>query len=101
MSDTVNSSAGGQSADEDDSIIRLTDDEGNEQEFELLDLIEYGDAQYAVLIPTEEEEDQVLIFQVEDAEKETNVLTPVSDMDLAGAVFELFRTRNADRFDFD
>ena len=103
MSDTININPDAPSDDEGSDLISLKDENGREQQFELLDLIDYSGTQYAVLAPVEGEEndDQVLIFEVEDADKETNVLTPVDDQGLADAIFELFRNRNADRFEFD
>lgn len=81
-------------------IITLTDPQGNDVEFEFLDLIEYSADSYAVLIPTDEEADQVLIFKVENASLEDNTFLPVEDPDLAMAVFELFREKNKEFFDF-
>lgn len=81
-------------------IITLTDDKGNEIDFEFLDMIDYSSKQYAVLIPSDEAADQVVIFEVEDADAEDNVLTPVNDPDLAMAVFNLFKDRNREYYDF-
>ena len=40
-----------------DNIIILNDEEGNEVEFEFLDLIEFEGEEYVVLLPVEETED--------------------------------------------
>lgn len=93
-------SAPGTDAAERGEIITLTDPQGNEIDFEFLDLIEYSADSYAVLIPTDEDADQVLIFKVENASLEDNTFTPVEDADLAMAVFELFREKNKEFFDF-
>lgn len=92
--------APGTDAAERGEIITLTDPQGNEIDFEFLDLIEYSADSYAVLIPTDEDADQVLIFKVENASLEDNTFTPVEDPDLAMAVFELFREKNKEFFDF-
>lgn len=91
------------SEDEGSDRITLTDENGQTQEFEFLDFIDYSDKQYAVLAPLEGEadDDQVLIFEVENADQENNTLIPVTDEGLANAIFELFRNRNADRFEFE
>lgn len=88
---------------EESSIITLTDSRGRKVRFELLDMINYSGTDYAVMVPAEEGEDadQVLIFRVEDAEKDVNTLTLVDNPETAQAIFELFRTKNANRFDFD
>ena len=80
--------------------ITLTDDCGNDIDFEFLDLIEYSSNSYAVLIPTDEAADQVLIFKVENASLEDNTFSPVEDPDLAQAIFDLFRVKNEEYFDF-
>ena len=86
---------------EEDNIIILTDEDGNDVEFELLDLIKYSDKDYAVLIPANEDTDEVIIFEVIDADKEDNTFIEVENDELAEAIFQLFCTKNADRFDFD
>ena len=39
-----------------DNILVLNDEEGNEVEFEFLDIIEYEGEEYVVLLPVEEED---------------------------------------------
>ena len=77
---------------DDDSIITLTDDEGTEVDFLLLDVVEYDEKDYLVLLPLEDEEDEednVLILQaVRNGEEESYV--GVEDEDVLNAVFELF-----------
>ena len=43
--------------------VTLTDENGQEADFEILDLILYQDEQYVVLMPLDEEDDQVVIPQ--------------------------------------
>ena len=92
--------ASGRETTERGEIITLTDDCGNDIDFEFLDLIEYSSNSYAVLIPTDEAADQVLIFKVENASLEDNTFSPVEDPDLAQAIFDLFRVKNEEYFDF-
>ena len=80
---------------DDDSIITLTDDEGNEVDFLLLDVVEYEEKDYLVLLPMEEEEDDtdaeedVLILQaVRNGEEETYI--GIEDENVLNAVFSLF-----------
>ena len=68
---------------ENDNIIVLNDDDGNEVEFEFLDLIPYRGKEYVVLLPVSDEADEVVILQLEEADDETesyisvdNELTP-------------------------
>ena len=77
---------------DEDSIITLTDDEGNEVDFLLLDVVEYAEKDFLVLLPLEDEEDEednVLILQaVRNGEEETYV--GVEDEAVLNAVFSLF-----------
>ena len=47
-----------------DNFVVLTDEEGNEVEFEFLDSVEYGDATYVILLPTDD--NGVLIMELEE-----------------------------------
>ena len=79
---------------DDDSIITLTDDEGNEVDFLLLDVVEYNEKDYLVLLPldeaeAEDDQDDVLILEaVRNGEEETYV--GIEDAEVLNAVFELF-----------
>ncbi len=59
-----------------DNIVVLNDNDGNELEFEYLDLIEHNEETYVVLLP-------------------------VDDEALLNELFEIFKEKNADKFDFD
>ena len=82
-----------------DNIIILNDEEGNEVEFEFLDLIEYNGEEFVVLLPTDEGADQVVILKVEyDDEFESYV--SVEDDSVLQDVFEIFKNRFKDEFNF-
>ena len=90
-----------------DNIVILNDEEGNEVKFEFLDLVELDDEEYVVLLPIteegEEEEGEVVILKVEDtddedAEEESYV--SVEDEDILNRVFEIFKEKFKDDFDF-
>lgn len=77
---------------DDDSIVTLTDDEGNELDFLLLDVVEYNGNDYLVLLPMEDEEDEednVLILKAE-RNGEEEVFNGIEDENEVNAVFELF-----------
>ena len=77
---------------DDDSIVTLTDDEGNELDFLLLDVVEYNGNDYLVLLPMEDEEDEednVLILKAE-RNGEEEVFNGIDDENEVNAVFELF-----------
>ena len=101
MSEDINTPNNGEEL---DNIIILNDEDGNEVKFEFLDLIEYEGEEYVVLLPTEEEEDndEVVILKVEDVEDDPDLETYVSvdDEDTLNAVFEIFKEKFKDEFNF-
>ena len=85
-----------------DNIV-LNDEEGNESEFEFLDLIEYEGEEYVVLLPVEEAEDagEVVILKLEDTESEDEEsYVSVDDEDTLNKVFEIFKEKFKDDFNF-
>ena len=89
-----------------DNIVILNDEEGNEVKFEFLDLIELDDEEYVVLLPMtedgEEEEGEVVILKVEDTDDDSEEESYVSieDEDILNKVFEIFKEKFKDDFDF-
>ena len=86
-----------------DNIITLNDEDGNEVEFEFLDLIEYEGDEYVVLLPTEDEDDagEVLILKLEDTDsEEEESYVSVEDEDVLNKVFEKFKEKFKDEFNF-
>lgn len=62
-------------------LITLIDDEGNEHEFSVLDILEVGEEEYAILIPAgvDEEADEVVIFRFSVDEEGNEVLVDLED----------------------
>lgn len=84
------------------NIITLTDEEGNEVQLEFLDLIEYQDQEYVVLLPMDDDDTEVVILQVEPGESEDEEsYVSVDDDDLVQAVFEIFKEKFKDEFHFE
>ena len=85
-----------------DNIVYLSDDEGNEIAFEYLDSVEYKGEEYVVLISTDEDDDEVVILRVEPSEEdaEEENFYSVEDEKVASAVYEIFKERNKDNFNF-
>ena len=87
-----------------DNIIVLNDEEGKEVQFEFLDLVEYEDEEYVVLLPIEETEDdagEVVILKVEDTESEDEEsYVSVDDQETLNTVFEIFKEKFKDEFNF-
>lgn len=83
-----------------DNIIILNDDEGNEVEFEFLDLISYRGKEYVVLLPTADDADEVVILQLEEADDETESYLSVDNELTLQTVFEIFKEKAKDEFNF-
>ncbi len=89
-----------------DNIIILNDEEGKEVKFEFLDLVELDGEEYIVLLPAEEAEDEdsegeVVILKIEDTEnEEEESYVSVEDEDTLNKVFEIFKEKFKDEFDF-
>lgn len=87
-----------------DNIIVLNDEEGQEVQFEFLDLIEYEDEEYVVLLPieeTEEDSGEVVILKVEDTDSEDEEsYVSVDDQETLNTVFEMFKEKFKDEFNF-
>lgn len=79
---------------ENENYITLTDDDGNDISFEVLDTIEYKERIFAVLLPFEDEDDEVVILEVIPGESpEFDDFITVDDEALLNEVFEEFQKR--------
>ena len=90
-----------------DNIIILNDEDGNEVKFEFLDLVELDDEEYVVLLPVseegEEEEGEVVILKIEDnddEDSEEESYVSIEDETILNKVFEIFKEKFKDDFDF-
>jgi len=90
-----------------DSIVILNDEEGNEVKFEFLDLVELNDEEYVILLPVndegEEDEGEVVILKIEDTDDENSEeesYVSVEDEDVLNEVFEIFKEKFKNDFDF-
>ncbi len=86
-----------------DNKIILNDEAGNEVEFEFLVLIEYQGEEYVVLLPADETEEagEVVILKLENTDDEENEsYASVDDETVLNAVFDIFRDKFKDEFNF-
>jgi len=80
--------------------VVLHDDEGNSMAFNILDIVDYQEKQYAVLAMRDDNFDGGLdIVQVESTEEE-EIYSPVDDMATMQAVFAIFKDKFKDVFQF-
>lgn len=75
-----------------DEVIELVDDDGKIIKFKLLDVTEYKDEKYTLLLAAEPNdeigEDEVVIFRLNEEEE---VLEPIEDEKLLEEVFEFYQ----------
>ena len=84
---------------EDESVLLLTDENGNEIPFEYLDCIEHEGKEYLVLMPMDE--DEIVILEVEPVDEENENYLAVSDEAVLDAVYAIFKERYADILTFE
>lgn len=92
----------------DDNVIVLNDEDGNEVKFEFLDLVELDNEEYVVLLPFVEENEEtegdgeVVILKLEDSEEnpDEESYVGVEDEEILNKVFEIFKEKFKDEFDF-
>lgn len=85
---------------DENNVVLFTDDHGNEIEFEFLDLIDYEGDQYAILLPTDEGADEVLIMRLVPDEDGQEIYVNVEDDAVMNAVFDIFKNKYKDEFNF-
>lgn len=86
---------------EQEGIITLTNENGEEVEYELVDSITYENAEYVVLLPVDEEDCEVVILAVEEDDDEMENYVAVDDEEILEGVYEIFKERFADELDFE
>ena len=86
---------------EESSLLTLTDENGNEAEFEYLDVIEYEGTEYLILLPADEESSEVVILEIEPVDEENENYLAVDDMDVLNAVYDIFKEKFKDVLTFE
>jgi len=86
---------------EEESILLLTDENGNEVAFEYLDCIKYEGKEYLVLMSPEEESEEVVILEVEPVDEENENYLAVEDEATLEAVFAIFKEKFSDILTFE
>ena len=86
---------------EQENLISLTDENGEETVFEFLDVIEYQGKKYMILLPVEDEDGQVVILEIEPVDEETENYLSVNDEALLNAVYDIFKEKYKDILIFE
>ncbi len=83
------------------SIITLTDENGNDTQFEYLDVIEYEGKEYLILMPADEGSAEIVILEIEPVDEETENYLAVEDEAVLDAVYGIFKERYKDILTFE
>ena len=91
-----------ESEEEIENYITLTDDDGNDVSFEILGTVEYEDHLYGVLLPFEDEDDEVVILDIIPGETpDEDDFVSVDNDELLGKVFEEFKKDYDGEYEFE
>ena len=85
---------------EQENLLTFTDENGNDATFEYLDVIEYQDKEYLLLMPTDDS-GEIVILEIEPVDEETENYVSVSDEDVLNAVYEIFKEKYKDILTFE
>ena len=87
-----------------EDFVTLTDENGNDVEFEFLDYVKYKNEEYVVLLPVESEDEnadgEVIILEVHPLDEENEEYLSIEDATTLNKVFEVFKERFKDDFNF-
>ena len=85
-----------------ENYITLTDDDGKDVSFEILDTVQYDERLFTVLLPFDEEDDGVVILEIIPSEDpEFDDFVAVEDEDLLNDVFEEFKKNYSGEYEFE
>jgi len=85
---------------EEESILTLTDENGVEMQFEYMDCIEYAGKEYLVLMPLEEDANEIVILEIQPVDEENENYVAVEDEATLDAVYGIFKERYHDVLNF-
>ena len=85
---------------EEEYILTLSDENGEDIRFEYLDCIEYNGVEYLVLMPADEESNEIVILAIEPVDEENENYLAVEDEAVLDAVYGIFKERYKDQLNF-
>ena len=86
---------------EESSILTLTDENGQDTDFEYLDCLQYQGKEYLVLLPAGEDESQIVILEVEPVDEENENYLAVEDETVLDGVYAMFKEKYKDILTFE
>ena len=86
---------------EESSTITLTDENGEDVTLDYLDCLEYEGKEYLVLMPAEDDSNEVVILEVEPVDEENENYLAVEDEEILDAVYGIFKEKYKDVHTFE
>ena len=86
---------------QEESILTLTDENGQDMDFEYLDCLPYEGKEYLVLRPADEPSTEIVILEVEPVDEENENYLAVEDEAILDAVYGLFKEKYKDILTFE
>ena len=100
MSDIIENNS--EELEDEENYITLTDDDGNEVSFEILDTVEYKERLFAVLLPFDDEDDGIVILEIiEGEDEEFDDFVSVEDDALLEEVYTEFKKNYKGEYEFE
>ena len=76
-------------------VVVLSDDLGNEMEIEYIDSTDFEGERYALFMPLENDDDEVIIMRYDNVSKDYDSFIPVEDKRILEGVYEKLREKYA------
>ena len=84
---------------DEESILTLTDENGEELQFEYLDCIELDGVEYLVMMP--EESNEIVILEIQPVDEENENYVAVENEEILDKVYGIFKERYKDILEFE
>ena len=85
---------------EEESLLTLTDENGEEITFEYLDCLEYEGKEYLFLLPAEDDSGEIVILEVQPVDEENENYVAVESEEILDAVYAIFKEKFKDVLSF-
>ena len=86
---------------EESGILTLTDENGQDVDFEYLDCLTYEDKEYLILMPADDPATEIVILEVVPVDEENENYLAVEDEAILDAVYGLFKEKYKDILTFE
>ena len=84
-----------------EEVFTLTDEEGNESDFEFIGKIELGDNTYVALVPVDGDEEEYVILKVDKDENGEEYLSTIEDDEEFDKAADAFEDEFMSEIDYD